>query len=220
MPCVAFVQSRMSSARFPGKVLAPFRGKPIIDHVVEAVQRAEVPVVVATSEERSDDPLAGYVVSRGGACFRGPLDDVLERFLRCSELHPCDWVIRICGDSPLLDPRVIRAVLRELPGAARDDVSLVTTTSPRTFPLGMNVEAVRLEALRALRAEPLTKDDCEHVTRFFHRHPERYRTRNVASGNAALAQLELAVDTVADLERIERFDVRVLEQALAALPDC
>src|SRR5687768_13033965 len=100
----AIVQARMSSQRFPGKVLAPFRGRPIIDHVVAAIRSAlpEVPVVVATSTEHSDDPLAAYLGSTGTAFHRGPLADVFSRFRGCLVAHPADWVLRVCADSPLL----------------------------------------------------------------------------------------------------------------------
>jgi spore coat polysaccharide biosynthesis protein SpsF len=62
-----FVQARMSSRRFPGKVLAPFHGRPIIRHVLDRVARAlpEVPRTVVTSVEASDDPLAAYLEALG-----------------------------------------------------------------------------------------------------------------------------------------------------------
>src|SRR6185503_15435408 len=104
-----FVQARMSSQRFPGKVLAPFRGEPIISHVV-ARAAAAVPrdaITVATSSERSDDPLVRYLEGEGVSVFRGPLDDVLGRFQACLSAHPCEWLFRVCADSPLLDHHVI-----------------------------------------------------------------------------------------------------------------
>ena len=109
-----FVQARMSSRRFPGKVLAPFRGKPILDHVVDAARRGvpDVPVVVATSRETSDDPVAHHMAARGVACFRGELDDVVRRFTACLAEHPCAFVVRICADSPLVDERVVRCGAR------------------------------------------------------------------------------------------------------------
>ena len=96
-----FVQARMSSVRFPGKVLAPFRGRPIIDHVLSRIAQA-VPsdrTIVATSTEPSDDPLAAYLNGSGVSVFRGPLDDVLLRFQMCLEQFPCRWMVRVSADS-------------------------------------------------------------------------------------------------------------------------
>src|SRR5437879_4590 len=124
----------MSSRRFPGKVLAPFRGRPIIWQVTRAVTQAlpQTRLVVLTSNQTSDDPLAAYLSSEKIPVFRGPLDDVYERFRRGLQENPCDLVLRICADSPLLDGYLLRAVAAR---AERGDVDIVSTTFPkRTFP--------------------------------------------------------------------------------------
>ena len=189
----------MSSRRFPGKVLAPFRGRPIIWHVLDRVMRAlpDVPRLVLTSTDPSDDPLAAYLAQLGQPCFRGPLDDVVERFRRGAEHVGARYLLRICADSPLLDDHVLKAVV-----AAHDPaLDLVTTTQPRTFPKGHNAELINAASLAAVTG--LDAEDREHVTRVFHRQPGRFRIVNVESGDPALAALELAVDTVDDLHRLE-----------------
>jgi spore coat polysaccharide biosynthesis protein SpsF len=197
----AFVQARMSSRRFPGKVLAPFRGQPIIRHVVERIMAAlpEVPVVVATSGEPSDDPLAAYLSSRGIACHRGALADVFGRFRTCLKANPCDWVLRVCADSPLLEEEMLRAVV----AARGDGVDLVTTTLHRTFPRGSNAELIRASSLLAVDETELNLHDREHVTPYFHRHADRFRVLNVESGDPQRAALSVAVDTIEDLQRLE-----------------
>jgi spore coat polysaccharide biosynthesis protein SpsF len=191
----------MSSSRFPGKVLAPFRGDPIVLHVVRAVEQAlgADALVVATSTQPSDDPLGAYLESLGVPVFRGSLDDVLGRFQACLDAYPCDWVLRICADSPLLDPAVIRLAL----DAVGDEMDVVTTTSPRTFAKGQNVELVREAVLLGLDGPELTAEDREHVTRFLYRHPERFRILTLESGDPALAGHSVVVDTVDDLKRLE-----------------
>ncbi|RJR49541.1 MAG: hypothetical protein C4576_06605 [Desulfobacteraceae bacterium] len=109
----AIMQARMSSRRFPGKVLAPFRGKPVIWHVVAAVRRAlpRIPIVVATSTDAVDDPLNVYLRDLGIAVFRGSRDCVFDRFRACVAVHPCEWVLRICADSPLMDTKLLQTVV-------------------------------------------------------------------------------------------------------------
>jgi spore coat polysaccharide biosynthesis protein SpsF len=196
-----FIQARMSSRRFPGKVLAPFRGRPIIWHVLDRVAQAlpDSPRVVLTSTDASDDPLAAYLAQLGAECFRGPLDDVFERFRMAAVTHRAAWMLRVCADSPLLDARVLRAVV-----AAHDPTfDLVTTTARRTFPKGHNAELIRAATFASIDSAELDRDDREHVTRFLHRQPRRFQIKNVESGDPALANLELAVDTVEDLHRLE-----------------
>lgn len=191
----------MSSRRFPGKVLAPFRGRPIIWHVLDRVAQAlpDLARVVVTSTDASDDPLAAYLAHLGVPCFRGPLDDVFERFRRAARAHGASWLLRVCADSPLLDSRVLRAVV----DAFDPSLDLVTTTAPRTFPKGHNAELINAATFAAIDAAELDADDREHVTRFLHRQPQRFKLRNVESGDPSLAALELAVDTIEDLRRLE-----------------
>ncbi len=191
----------MSSRRFPGKVLAPFRGRPVIWHVLERLAQAlpDVPRVVVTSSEPSDDPLAAYVREIGVDCFRGPLDDVFERFRLGLRQHPGSWALRICADSPLLDLGMLRAVV----AAAADGVDLVTTTLKRSFPMGSNAELIRVATLLAVDAGELTDHDREHVTPFFHRQAGRFRVVNVESGDPKLAETSVAVDTLEDLLKLE-----------------
>jgi spore coat polysaccharide biosynthesis protein SpsF len=195
----AFVQARMSSRRFPGKVLAPFRGEPIVLHVVRAATGAvgEGNVIVATSHERSDDPLAAYLVSIGVPCFRGPRDDVLERFRLCALANPCEWVLRLSADSPLLDPSELSAVVAT--AAAGIDVASTTLSDLDTH--GRNAELIRTSVLLALDASELSVHDREHVTPFFYANPERFRLTSVDL--PARAGGPLTVDTVEDLARLE-----------------
>lgn len=192
----------MSSRRFPGKVLAPFRGRPLIWHVVTSVSRAlpGVPVVVVTSGEPSDDPLVAYLASLEVAVFRGPLDDVFERFRLCVAEHPCDWILRLSADSPTLDAGVLQTVVAH---ATRADCDLVTTIFPRTFPKGQNAELIRVATFLGIDTAELSLEDREHVTPFFYRHADRFRIASVESGDSAMAAESLAVDTVEDLRRLE-----------------
>jgi spore coat polysaccharide biosynthesis protein SpsF len=198
---IVVIQARMSSSRFPGKVLAPLDGVPVLRHVVAAVTSA-LPaqnVIVATSVEVSDDPLAAYAATLGVAVVRGPLDNVIERFRMCARSRSVTWIGRVNADSPLLDPNLVGRVLAE---RTRDRFDLITTVFPRTFPRGQNVELMRAETLLSLEDQELMPADREHVTAFFYRHPERFAIHNVESGNPALALDSTAVDTLEDLQRL------------------
>lgn len=197
-----FVQARMSSRRFPGKVLAPLAGRPIIGHVVDRLTRV-VPldrVTVLTSEELSDDPLAAWLRECGVPVFRGPLDDVFARFRDCLDTRPCRWFFRVSADSPLVDPAMVE---RMLAFGARPDVDLVTNVFPRSFPRGQSLEMVSAAGFRAIDPASLTAEQREHVTLVYYQQAERFRIVNVESDDPRLAATTLAVDTVEDLHRLE-----------------
>jgi spore coat polysaccharide biosynthesis protein SpsF len=199
-----FIQARMSSARFPGKVLAPLDGQPIIKRVVSRVAEIIPPeqITVATSVEPSDDPLASYLRETGISVYRGALDNVFERFQLCLRDYPCDWFFRVCADSPLLDSGLLKTML----GYANDHrTDLITNVQVRTFPKGCSLEMIN--AARFARIDPnqlQSADEREHVTKVFYNHPDDFQIINIESGNPELAKVSWAVDSLDDLLRLEK----------------
>lgn len=199
-PVRAFVEACIASRRFPGKLLAPFRGEPVIRHLLRAIERVLPPraIIVVTTDAPSDDPLVAYLGMLDVQVFRGPRNDAFERFRRCAREHPCKWILRVSADSPLLDPEVLRTVLAH---ANRRDLDLVTTGSPETPEPGRSAELIRSAKLLAIPADDLESEDREHVSRFFHRHAEKFKIASVAPADG---RPSLAADTAEDLERLER----------------
>ena len=79
MRTIVIVQARTNSSRLPGKVLLPIQGKSLILFLLERLDRCRTVdrVVLATSDNTSDNELADQVVRAGFPIFRGDLDDVL-----------------------------------------------------------------------------------------------------------------------------------------------
>jgi spore coat polysaccharide biosynthesis protein SpsF len=200
---IAIVQARMSSRRFPGKVLTPFKGRAILEHVLTAVEQVLPPanVLIATSVESSDDAIVDFAAARGTRVFRGDLANVLARFQDAAKPQKdVEWILRVNADSPLLDAEVLHHVL----AARGPDVDVVTTTQPRTFPKGRNAELMRRMLLLRINAAAVTSEEREHVTSFFYNRPRKFRIRNVESGHPEWANVSFAVDTPEDLTRLER----------------
>lgn len=170
----------MSSTRLPGKVLKPVAGAPMILRQVERVRRAGRidRLVVATSDQAGDDPLAAVLSDAGVEVFRGPLDDVLARFLGALEAHPAEHVVRLTADCPLADPGLIdAAVARHLATGADYTANRVASAG---YPKGQDVEVITARALRRAGAEAATPEEHEHVTWGVWNHPERYRIERLA----------------------------------------
>jgi spore coat polysaccharide biosynthesis protein SpsF len=193
-----FVQARMTSRRFPGKVLAPFRGAPLLGHLLDRLRQkvSDHEVVVATSTDATDDPIETYVRSRGIDVFRGDLGNVVARFQACLRTHPCEWFFRVCGDSPLVNVDLLD---RMRACASTGDPDLVTNVFPRTFPKGQSLELLRSRTFVALDPGTLDADQREHVTKVYYDRPDRYRIVNITSGDPSLASTSVAVDTIEDL---------------------
>ncbi len=206
-PTTAIIQARFSSARLPGKVLADLEGEPLLGWLFQRLARCSglAGVVLATSDDPSDDPVAAFARDRGVACYRGPLQDVAGRVLGAAAMAKAEAFVRITGDSPFMDPWLVDQAVRLFQAG---DFDLVTNTQVRSYPKGMSVEVVRTASLeRALRmtADP---DDREHLTRWFYRHPQACRIVNFTSGQG-LAEVQLSVDTPDDLAMARRIAGRL-----------
>jgi spore coat polysaccharide biosynthesis protein SpsF len=196
---VAVVVARQSSRRLPGKVLRPLLGRPMLTYTLErlaAVMRLDE-TVIATSAERSDDVLATFAERCGIPCWRGSLDDVLGRLCDAAAVCGADAVVRISGDSPLIDPVIVAMAVKLY---LDDPVDLVTNVFPRSFPMGQSVEVLSRGALERLALEADEAADREHVTRYAYAHSDRFLIRNFSAARPR-PDLQLSVDTVADFER-------------------
>ena len=191
------LQGRMSSSRLPGKVLADVVGMPMIGRQVERLRRSKRldALVLATSNQAADDPLADYCNSLGIGVIRGPLHDVLTRFTMVLDAFPqASLLTRLTADCPLTDWRVLDEVIGRL-----DQADYVNNTAERTFPHGLDVEAMRAETLWIAAAEATDAYDREHVTPFIYRHPERFRIAGLTR-TPSLAHLRWTVDYPQDLD--------------------
>ena len=175
----------------------------MIAHVIHQVAKA-LPrelIAAATSTGLSDDPLARYLEGLGISVFRGPLENVFARFQLCLEKYPCEWFFRVCADSPRLDEELLKTALTY---QARKGLDLVTNIQIRTFPRGHSVEMVRASTFAKISEKRLTEDEKEHVTKIYYHHPEEFRIFNIASDPAGQPMESYAVDTVDDLQRLEK----------------
>ncbi|MES2032897.1 MAG: NTP transferase domain-containing protein [Pseudomonadota bacterium] len=172
---LAILQARMSSTRLPGKVLMPLAGAPMLVRQLERVDRARRidRLVVATSDQPGDDIIEQTCRREGVSVHRGPLDDVLARFVGALDAFPAGHVVRLTADCPLADPEVIDATIEAVLSARADYGS--NTPPHRTFPKGLDVEVMTAAALRQAAAEATTPEEHEHVTWSLHRRPDRWK---------------------------------------------
>lgn len=209
-PVAAIIQARMSSTRLPGKVLRPLGGRPVLDWVIRAAEASGVcdHIVVATSTDPSDDPVAAFGADRGIRVHRGPLDDVLARFI--GALHglapsmTTGGVVRLTADCPLLDPSLIASVVNCWQTSASDYVS---TIEPRSLPRGLDVELVDADVLRRLD-ETATGVHRIHVTSHINTHPESFDRMGIVVSPAA-DDLRVTLDTEEDGQLLDALVERI-----------
>lgn len=197
MKTVAIIQGRMSSRRLPGKILEDIAGMPLLAHVIRRAKAAGVfdEVIVATSLERSDDPVQDFCKTTGVSCFRGNLNDVLDRYYQAAKYHGADRIARLTGDCPLLDPAVIRRVV----DALDSQYDYVSNVLHRSFPKGLDTEVFSIQTLTRVWEQARLPSEREHVTPFIYKNPTLFRIGEVTQKPDHSA-LRWTVDEPRDLD--------------------
>lgn len=197
---LGILQARVTSRRLPGKVMKPILGRPMLERQIERLRRGRRldRLMLATSTEASDDPIVALCGSLAVDCFRGSLEDVLDRLYQAARRHDPDAVVRLTGDCPLVDPAVIDRLI-EL--HLRGHYDYTSNTLTRSYPDGLDAEVMTMSCLEVAWREATLPSEREHVTPFIYRHPERFRLGNLAQ-ERDLSHLRWVVDDPADFEYI------------------
>jgi spore coat polysaccharide biosynthesis protein SpsF len=189
----------MTSRRLPGKILMKLVDRPMLDFTVESLRHARHldGVMVATSTHGTDDATAQFAIGRGLRCHRGSLDDVASRLLHAAQEAEADAIVRVNGDSPLLDPALVDEGIASYQA---NDADIATNVRPRTYPKGQSVEVISVAALRRAIARMTLPNEREHVTPYFYSHPEDFSIASFVT-DPPHADAQLSVDDAADFAR-------------------
>lgn len=200
MNVVAILQARMSSTRLPGKVLMNLAGKTMLEHVYDRVQAARLvnQVVIATTTDPGDDELFAFCKAKGYEVIRGPLEDVLGRFVLAADAYQADIIVRVTTDCPLADPQLIDDVVQEVLTGDYDYVSNRLPPEPRTIPIGLDVEGFTKAALDRANSEATRAEEREHVTPYIYNNQNRYRCLHLRYPEIGHAEERWTVDTPED----------------------
>jgi glutamate-1-semialdehyde 2,1-aminomutase len=187
----------MGSMRFPKKVMRPILGRPLIELLLYRLSQAKQidRIVLATSGHTRDEPLASHVRTLGFAVFAGSEDDVLDRYYRAAKHQNADVVVRITGDCPLIDPRLVDELIAEF------EAQPVDYLCNAAYPDGLDVEVFTFGSLERARQESQRPAEREHVTPYI-RESGRFRTARV-SHSEDLADERWTVDEPEDLEVVK-----------------
>jgi len=169
---IAIIQARMGATRLPGKVLLDIAGQPMLVRVVERTRRASLldGFVVATTTEVQDEAIAELCRARGYPCYRGSLQDVLDRYYQAARAFNAELVVRITADCPVIDPALIDETVQLVTvhcSLIPDHFDFAANRLPppwgRTYPIGLDVEACTFAALERAWQEATEPYQREHV---------------------------------------------------------
>ncbi len=210
MSTLAVIQARMGSSRFPGKVLKPLCGKPVLLHIVERLRA--VPsiddIVVAVPDDAANQTLRTYCREQRISFWAGSETDVLDRFHGAARRYGGDPVLRVTADCPLIDPGTVEKLFAMYRTGEFDYVSVAAGADAEgltagRLPDGLDAECLSFAALEQAWREATDARDREHVTRFVWHQKKRFRCGKLFA-EAHYPTLRLTVDHPLDFELVER----------------
>jgi spore coat polysaccharide biosynthesis protein SpsF len=206
------LQARMGSSRLPGKVLAPIGGRSVLAQCIERLVAARVgEVVVATTTRPEDEAVVAEARAAGVEAIRGPVDDVLARFVAAVDGWTGPYVIRATADNPLVDIDGAARLLRLLDAGADYAIE-------EGLPVGAAVEAMRVGVLQEAGALANTAYEREHVTPFIRQAVDRFAVQSApAPFELRRPSLRLTVDTRQDLHFVRSLVEQADDAALVPL---
>lgn len=175
---IAVIQARATSTRLPRKVLAELGTSSVLEQVYNQLSFSKLihHIVIATSDDPSDDAVYETCLRGGMSCFRGSLEDVLSRFLAAAESFRAQEVVRVTADCPLIDPEICDQVIELF---FESKVDYASNINPPTYPDGLDTEVISMAALRRCAAEATLPTERQHVTQYVRFHPDRFKVTNL-----------------------------------------
>lgn len=202
MKYLAMIQARCGSTRLPQKVLMDLCGKPLLQRMLERVQRSKKidEVMVITSIDKLNLPILKLCAELDVRVGVGSEDDVLDRYYQTAKLLKPEYVIRLTGDCPCIDPELIDSAISQI----EEGTDYCSNTLLPTFADGLDLEIIRYEALERAWREARHSFEREHVTQYIVRHPEQFSHKNIISPVGDFSGCRWTVDEQEDFEVVRR----------------
>lgn len=177
MKIIAVIQARMGSTRLPNKVMKQVNGVPLIELLIKRLSGAKLvnQIMLATSTDDKNIPLVNHVRSLGYDVFQGSENDVLSRYYHAVKDIKPDAIVRITGDCPLVDPKIVDQIIETF---LEKKVDYASNTIKPTYPDGIDVSMASFQALERAYNEATSDFDREHIMPYI-RNPEKFKLANV-----------------------------------------
>lgn len=202
------VTSRLDSSRFPNKALKPLLGMPVLSWSLTRLSTLNLPLVLATSDRQIDQPLLTLCQKLNVPVFRGHAHDLLKRLFNTIVFYEWDWLVRISGDSPAIDPNlVLKAIdiLKKQNLSNSKNTYIISNLYPtRSYPSGQSVELISLSSLTKLISltNNLNPTEREHVTSYAYKNPDLFSILSFYPKTPSPKNINFTIDYPQDLEKI------------------
>ena len=203
MRVLCVIQARMNSSRLPGKVILPFAGSSIIECIYKRVKRSKRvnDVLVGTSIESSDNSLVKLLEEKNINYFRGSLENVLNRFASISKEYKPDFLVRITGDCPLIDPEIIDICVENCVAGKYDYFRLL-----EPYPDGLDVEIFKSSAITIANKKAKKISEREHIGQYFLNNPNDFLLGGINLFETRHQEIRITLDEEEDYKLLKELE--------------
>lgn len=200
---IAIIQARMGSTRLPGKVLKKIDGKELLAYQIDRVRESKEldKIIIATSTLEQDQAIVDFCINYGVDYFRGSENDVLSRYYECAKKYNPEIVVRLTGDCPLSDPKIIDNVINHFKNTDTDYTANTVPVESSRFPDGSDVEVFSMNALSKANDSITEEHFREHVTFQFWQTSEYSSNQFIQEKD--FSKYRITVDYPEDFEVVE-----------------
>jgi glutamate-1-semialdehyde 2,1-aminomutase len=160
---IAIVQARCNSLRLPNKVMKKFDNITAIEILYKRLIMSKKldDIVIATARNGLNLNLINFLKEKKIKYFVGAESNVLKRYYDASKKHNADIIVRITGDSILIDHKLVDKVIALF---LKKNVDYASNCQPATFPDGLDIEVFSKKCLSTTYKIAKNKFEKEHVT--------------------------------------------------------
>ena len=196
------IQARIGSKRLPKKILKKLDEKTVLDYVIEQTKNSKKidRIVIATTNLKEDNVIQEFCQNRKIDCFRGSVDDVLDRHYQCAKKYSFKTIVRITSDNPVVDPEIIDLAIKKYQEGQFD---MVTTCNKRSYPYGVSVEVFSFESLKESWNNSSLPSEREHVILYIQNKKNNFKIYNLIN-EKDLTYINCTIDNELDYKLVKK----------------
>ena len=198
------IQARLSSKRLPKKVLLKVNDKPLLKYLIERLNRSKYKnrIIVATTLNKLDNSIEKFCKNEKVKFFKKNLTNVTKRYSNLIKEYNLKSFVRICADSPLIDPKIIDKAIELFKN--KNDYDLVTNKFPRSYPVGQTVEVIKAETYLDSLSLIKTESEKEHVTLHMYNNANKFKIKNFKN-KFNMSKKILSIDNKIHFNRFKKY---------------
>lgn len=198
----AIIQARMGSKRLPSKMMMKIKGKPLIWYIINTAKKCKLidEIILATTDKEKDKILIEQAKKYKIKYFAGNENDVLDRFYKCAKKFDCEIIVRLLGDCPLQDSKMIDQLIG-LYFVSYCDYAM--NTNPPTFPDGLDAQVFPFRMLEWEWNNCKDRFMREHIGSFIRLNKNKFRIKNLKY-KENLSRMRWTVDEQEDFEFVKK----------------